>query len=53
MKKYEIDRIRGCGLFKLMEQRTVKGKRSWVCIGILTGRGNSDKLLARLNKGTR
>lgn len=53
MKKYGIDRIRGCGLFKLKEQRTVKGRRMWVCIGILTGRGNSDKLLARLNNGRR
>jgi hypothetical protein len=49
MKKYDIDQIRGCGLYKLMEQRTVKGKRVWVCIGILTGRGNSGKLLVRLN----
>lgn len=49
MSKYAIDRIRGCGLIKLMEQRTFKGKKGWVCIGIITGPGNAGKLLARLN----
>lgn len=53
MKKYGIDRIRGCGLIKLMEQRTFKGKKGWVCIGIITGPGNAGKLLARLNGTSR
>lgn len=48
--KYMINRIRGCGLHKLMERRTIKGKAVWICVGILTGRGNSSKLLVRLNK---
>lgn len=53
MSKYATDRIRGCGLIKLMEQRTFKGKKGWVCIGIITGPGNANKLLARLNNTRR
>lgn len=51
MKKYEIDRIRRCGLYKLMEKRRVKGKWVWVCVGIITGARNADRLETKLNKG--
>lgn len=51
MKKYHVDRIRRCGLYRLMERRKVQGKLVWVCVGILTGSRNADRLEARLNRG--
>lgn len=47
--KYHVERIRRTGLYKLMERRKVQGKQVWVCIGILTGARNSERLERRLN----
>ena len=52
MKEYETNRIGRTAFIKLLERRRIKGNWQWVCIGILTGRENAQRVEGRLN-GTR
>lgn len=49
MKRYKIEKMRHSPFHYLRERRRVKGKWEWVCIGILTGVKNSERVEEKLN----